>query len=94
MKERQHVVLKGALLFHIQLEELPLLGPQTGIDEEFERAGGELLHPADRGAQNRPIEPRSQRRRQPLPELRHVEIPQPFQYRRQRRQASQCRDWE
>ena len=90
VKERQHVVLKGALLFHIQLEQLPLLRPQAGVDEEFERAGGELLHPADRRAQDRPVEPRRQPRRKPFLAPRVLEIPQSLDHRGQRRQPAKA----
>ena len=51
VKKRQRFVLKIALVANVQLEQFAFLGAQAGVDKKFERARGELFHPAHGGAQ-------------------------------------------
>ena len=63
MKLRENPVLETALFARVGFEKLSFLRPQAEVNEEFERAGGELFQRADRGAQRRAKKLRRQRGR-------------------------------
>ena len=60
MKLGQGRVLETAAFPDVQFEELPFLGPQSGMDEKLKRAGRELLQTADGSVQGRAIQLRGQ----------------------------------
>jgi len=66
VEQCQDVVLETALLFCVQLELPPFLGPHAGMDEELKWASRKLFHAADGSAQHRSVKPRGQVRRKLL----------------------------